>query len=217
VPLPLFEGLPFGPVHWKHGPDRFPLAPQKRCLDHISNPCRVVHAVVTDVLHAACRSQSTRSELDEIDLIKHFTRAARLTSLLMALPHEPQRFPEQGTWALAPDSGGALGVAAREELVVRRQVRAGGGRGRRGGGFARGVVVRGVHDALAVEQRAGELYLERADAGCALSVAAREELVVRRKVRALRGRGRARGGLARGGVVRGAIRGEEGAGEFCLG
>ena len=132
----------------------------------------------------------------------------------MALPDEPRRFPEQGAWALAPDTGNALGVAVREELVVRRQVRAGGGRGRRGGGFARGVVARGVHDALAVEERASGLHLERADAGCALSVAAREELVVRRKARALRSRGRARGG---GGVVRGAVRGEEGAGEFGLG
>ena len=127
----------------------------------------------------------------------------------MALADEPRRFPEQGARALAPEAGGALGVAAREELVVRRRARAGKSRGRRGGGFARGVVVRELHDAIAVVQRAGELRLERADAGRALGVAAREELVVRCAGRI---RWRARGGIARGGVVRGAVRREKAAG-----
>jgi len=73
-----------------------------------------------------------------------------LTSLLMALPDEPRRFPEQGACALACDAWGALGVAARKELVVRHWVRAGRSRGRHGGGIARGVVLRDMHDALAV-------------------------------------------------------------------
>ena len=63
---------PFGPVHWKLDPDHFPLAPQKGCFVHISNPGQVVHAVIVDVFHAACGSQNTRSELGEIILLKHF-------------------------------------------------------------------------------------------------------------------------------------------------
>ena len=83
------------------------------------------------------------------------------------------------------DAGGALGVAAREELVVRR------GRMLRHDtiicanhldghheGKDRGGVVLGV--AVGGEERAGGLFIERADAGGALGVAAREELVVRR-------------------------------------
>jgi len=33
----------------------------------------MLNAVTMDVFHAACRSQSTRSELGEINLLKHFT------------------------------------------------------------------------------------------------------------------------------------------------
>ena len=114
-----------------------------------------LHAVAMDVFHAACRFQSTRPELGEIILLGHFTRATRLTSLVTSLPYHPRRIPDQG--------------AGRARAGKRS-------RGLRAGGFARCVVLRGVHDA--VFQRAGELCHEQADAGGARGVAACEKLVV---------------------------------------
>jgi len=110
-----------------------------------------LHAVATDVFHAACRFQSTRRELGGIILLGHFTRATRLTSLVISLPYHPRRIPYQG--------------ACRAHAGK-------GSRGLRAGGFARCVVLRGVHE------RAGELCLEQSDAGGARGVAAREKLVV---------------------------------------